>query len=167
MQISIRQLMIAIALVAIAFPISSFCESWRERYIDDEFPEIRTLENLRKLTNGEKLSFVKTQFSNLRFVEHQEFSSVPNQKIAPHDKCCFVPIDLSSAQWMHFRDNKLINDSRPTMNVSTEAASLNLPRPPWCISFGQWIIYAVILGIVFAFAYVRTRGHKPIGQNGE
>ena len=150
--------MIAVALLAIVFPVFSLYDAWKQRHIERKFPEFRQLERLRALNNDEQLTTVKNQFANLKFVNEQEFRSIfPNRRIEPYDQFCIVPIDLNSAQWMHFRNDKLVNFVSPAMSVLTEADVLNLARPPWQIRFGQWFVYLFILGIAFTFAFLGSR----------
>jgi hypothetical protein len=161
MQFSIRHLMIAVVLVAFVFPITGWYASWRQGYVNRQFPEFRTLEQLQLLKNGDELSSVLPHIEGMQSVELEVAQAAfPNRQLLQGDEFYFVPVDPGTWCWMQFRDDRLVNHQLPSANLNSNVIWFGVPSPSWYIRSGHWLLYLTFLGVVFGIIYLWSRYNR-------
>ena len=145
---SIRDLLVAVFLVAATISVASFFNAWRQDYVEREFRTFRTLEKLRSLVDGDELSKVQLIFDDLMPLDSALAKVVLSKpELSRSDKVFTVTINESSARFLQFRDDVLVNFTFTAKDMENSLKSLQAPVPQWYVQYGQWLIVFVLLAV--------------------
>ena len=135
--------------MAAAISLTSFFNAWRNRYVEREFRTFRSLEKLRSLTDGDKLSDVQLLFDDLMPLDKELAKVVLSKpKLASGDEVFTVTVNESYARFLHFRDGVLVNYKFTAKEMQDSMSSLQAPIPDWYIRYGHWLVISVFLTVV-------------------
>lgn len=84
------------------------------------------------------------------------------------DEVFTVTISDSSARFLHFHDGELVNFEFTSKVTQDELKSQRAGVPQWYIRFGDWLIVAGLLSVVFllrVFLQRRTRSSETQAVN--
>lgn len=135
--------------MAVTISITTFFNAWRKSYVEREFRTFQTLEKLRSLTDGDKLSEVQLLFEDLMPLDRELAKVVLSKpELSSGDEVFTATINESSARFLHFHDGALVNYKFTSKDMQDSLSSLQAPVPQWYIRYGHWLIVSVLLAVV-------------------
>ena len=159
---SIRDLFVGVFLVAATISLTTFFHNWRERHVETEFRTFWTLEKLKSLADGDKLSDVQTAFGELIPLDGALAEFVLSRpELTSSDEVYMVPVSDSYARNLHFEDGVLVNYNFTEKDMRDAMNSIQPAVPQWYVQQGDWLIVSIVLAVVVllrgCLAFVRSR----------
>ena len=147
--------------MAATISLTSFFYNWRERHVETEFRTFWTLQKLKSLADGDKLSDVQNAFGKLILLDGAMAKFVLSQReLTSSDEVFIVPVNDSYARNLHFQDGVLVNYNFTEKDMRDAMNSLQPAVPQWYIEHGDWLIVAMVLAVVVllrgCLAFVRN-----------